>query len=147
LPSTVEASEEILVNSDLNKCFSFFTDLVNIGSCIPGCEKVDPIDSISANFRVKLKVGYISRMFDLRAKFERVKTNEEISFRAEGSDAEVGGSLNFSGREGGTTHVTYRIEIRPLSIMGKTAISMVGKDLVRKQASEFASCVKQKLES
>jgi carbon monoxide dehydrogenase subunit G len=147
LPSIVEASEEILVNSAIGRCFSFFTDLVNIGSCIPGSEKVELIDSTSANLKVKLKVGYISRTFELKAKIKDVKINKELSFVAEGPDAEVTGYLNFSEKETGITKVTYRVEIKPISVMGKTAISMMGKDLVRKQASEFASCVKQKLES
>jgi len=41
--------------------------------------------------------------------------------------------------------VKYRIEIRPVSVTGKTAIAMIGKDLVKKQATEFALCVKSKL--
>ncbi len=146
MPSSVEASEEILVKSDLGKCFSFFTDLANIGSCIPGCEKVDPIDSTTANFKVKLKVGYISKTFELKAKLKEVKPNEELSFSAEGSDADIGGHVDLSQREEGTIGIRYTIEIKPLSVTVKTAISMIGKDLVKRQAREFASCVKQKLE-
>jgi carbon monoxide dehydrogenase subunit G len=146
LPSTVEASEEILVNSDLDRCFSFFKDLTNIGSCIPGCERVDPVDSTSANFKVKLKVGYISKTFELKAKLKNVKEKEELSFTAEGSDAEIVGHVSLSSPQQGVVGVTYRIEIKAISVIGKTAVSMIGKDLVKKQAEEFASCVKRKLE-
>jgi carbon monoxide dehydrogenase subunit G len=147
LPSSVEAAEQILVKSDLDRCYSFFTDLANIGSCIPGAEKVEPIDSLNANFRVKLKIGYISRTFDLRAKLRDLKLNQELSFSAIGPDAEVSGRLTFIEKEKGTTQVTYVIQIKPISVMGKTAISLLGQDLVQNQASDFASCVKQKLEN
>jgi carbon monoxide dehydrogenase subunit G len=143
----VEATEEILVNSDLDRCFSFLTDLANIGSCIPGCEKIDPIDSRSANFKVKLKVGYISKTFELRARLKDVKTNKELSFIAEGSDAEIVGHVDLAQKENGIVGIRYSIGIKPVSVTGKTAISMIGKDLVKKQASEFSSCVKQRLET
>ncbi len=142
----MEASEEILVNADLDRCFSFFKDLTNIGSCIPGCERVDAIDSTSANFKVKLKVGYISKTFELKAKLKNVKEREELSFTAEGSDAEIAGHVTLSSGEPGVVRVKYTIEIRAISVIGRTAVSMIGKDLVKKQAGEFASCVKQKLE-
>jgi carbon monoxide dehydrogenase subunit G len=151
LPSNVQASEEISVRSKPSKCFEFFTDLTNIGSCIPGCEQVTPIDSTSAIFKVRLKLGYISRTFELKARLLDQRADEHLSFTAEGSDAEIKGivDLNSEGKtkEYESTIVKYNLEIRPISVTGKTAISMIGKDLVRRQASEFATCVKSKLES
>jgi carbon monoxide dehydrogenase subunit G len=146
MPSTVQASEEIIVESDLMKCFSFFTNLENIGACIPGCEKVTLIDSNSANFRVKVKVGYISRIFELKARITDVRPNEGLSFLAEGSDAEITGTVDLDDKDRGATGVKYSIEIRATSVTGKTALSMIGKDLVKKQATDFASCVKTRLE-
>lgn len=75
-----------------------------------------------------------------------------MSFSAEGSDAEIKGIVDLISEGAGrkdfeNTIVKYNIEIKPISVTGKTAISMIGKDLVRKQASEFATCVKSKLES
>jgi carbon monoxide dehydrogenase subunit G len=146
LPSSVEAREEILVNSGIMRCFDFFRNLSNIGACIPGCEQVEPIDSSSAKFKVKLKVGYISKTFELKAKLVIIKANEELSFTAESSDAEVNGRVYLSNENNEMTRVRYDLQIKPISAIGRTAISMIGKDLVSKQASEFALCVKKKLE-
>jgi carbon monoxide dehydrogenase subunit G len=146
LPQSVEASQEIQLHTELGKCFSFFTDLVNIGACIPGCEQVLPHNPSSATFKVRIKVGYISKSLELRARFTDIRPMEHVSFTAEGSDAEITGRVDFAAKESGVT-VRYAIEIRPLSVTGRTAISMVGKDLVAKQASEFATCIRQKLES
>jgi carbon monoxide dehydrogenase subunit G len=151
LPSSIQANEEITFRTEPDRCFQFFTDLSNIGSCIPGCEQVSSIDSNSAVFKVKVKIGYISRTFDLRAKLLEQKPPDFLTFTAEGQDAEIKGTVRLSfdrtveGKS--ATTVNYSIEIRPISVMGKTAISMIGKDFVKKQASEFAICVKNTLES
>ncbi len=152
MPSSVQASEVISVRSQPSKCYEFFTDLSNIGSCIPGCEQVTPIDSTSAIFKVKVKLGYISRTFELKARLLDQRVGEHLSFAAEGSDAEIKGIVDLISEGAGrkdneSTIVKYNLEIKPISVTGKTAISMIGKDLVKRQASEFATCVKSKLES
>lgn len=135
------------MNTDLEKCFAFFTDLANIGSCIPGCEQITPIDVKTASFKVKVKVGYISKTFELKAKLKDIRPSEHLSFTAEGSDAEITGLVDLSSGQDGNVGIRYNIEIRATSVTGKTALAMVGKDLVKKQAEEFAYCVKRKLES
>jgi carbon monoxide dehydrogenase subunit G len=147
MPSTVEASEEFAISAvSQEKVWSYLTNLANIGSCIPGCESVSKIDSNTAIFRIKLKVGYLSRTFEIKARLKDVFPPDRVTFFGEGSDAEVTGNLELKDQSAGVS-VKYRIEIRPVSVIGKTAIAMIGKDLVKKQASEFASCVKAKLEN
>lgn len=148
MPTSFQASEEITVQSNPSKCFQFFTDLSNIGSCIPGCELVTPIDFRSAIFKVRVKVGYISKAFELKARLLDLRPGEHLSFIGEGSDAEIKGIVDLNPKEqDASTLVKYSIEIRPISVTGKTAISMIGRELVKKQASEFATCVKKKLET
>ncbi len=145
MPAVVRASERFLVRTTQENCWAFFSNLENIGACIPGCEEVSRIDGATAIFRVKLKVGYLSKMLELRAKIKESVAPTHLSFTAEGSDAEITGSLDLKA-EGSDIAATYSIEIVPVSVTGKTAVAMMGKDLVRKQASEFATCVKAKLE-
>ena len=109
-------------------------------------ESVSKIDSDSAIFRIKLKVGYLSRTFEIKAKLKDVFSPDRVAFSGEGSDAEIRGNLELK-EQSTSVSVKYRLEIRPVSVTGKTAIAMIGKDLVKKQASEFASCVKAKLEN
>jgi carbon monoxide dehydrogenase subunit G len=145
--NTVEASEQFEIKTSINKCWNFFSNLSNIGSCIPGCEEVTEIDGTTANFKVKFKVGYLSKTFQMKARFKEISDPTHISFLAEGPDAEVSGDLGMSRTETeNLTRIRYQIEIRPLSVIGKTAVTMMGKDLVKKQASEFTACVKSKLE-
>jgi carbon monoxide dehydrogenase subunit G len=125
----------------------FFSDIVNVGNCIPGCESVSSIDQVSAIFKIKLKVGYLSKTFELKAKVIDRSEPTHIAFTAEGTDAEITGDLQILQLSREKTDVKYVIEIRPISITGKTAVTMIGKDLVKQQASEFAACVKSKLET
>ncbi len=146
MPSIVEASEEFEIKASHESCWNFFESLARIGSCIPGCESVTPIDDQTASFRVKLKVGYISRTFELKARFKEIQPRTHLSFVAEGSDAEILGGLDILPTSSVSTVVKYRLEIKAISVIGKTAIGMVGRDLVRNQATQFAACVKSKLE-
>jgi len=145
LPS-VRASEEFEIEAPQERCWIFFSDLANVGNCIPGCESVSPIDQVSAIFKIKLKVGYLSKTFELKAKVVELTEPSHIAFTAEGTDAEIDGDLGFHRISPDKTGVRYTIEIRPISITGKTAVTMIGKDLVKQQASEFATCVKNKLQ-
>jgi carbon monoxide dehydrogenase subunit G len=146
LPS-ISASEEFQIDVSRDRCRAFFSDLANVGKCIPGCEAVTPINDTSATFKIKLKVGYLSKTFELRAKVLESVAPSRIAFTAEGADAEITGDLQISEIASDKSAVKYTIEIRPVSITGRTAVTMMGKDLVKQQASEFASCVKNKLES
>ena len=146
MPS-IRASEEFQINVSRDKSWTFFSDLANVGKCIPGCEIVTPINDSSATFKIKLKVGYLSKTFELRAKVSEKVAPSHIAFNAEGADAEITGDLKISEVAEDKTGVNYTIEIRPVSITGRTAVTMMGKDLVKEQAREFASCVKSKLES
>jgi uncharacterized protein len=146
LPAILEASEQFVVNSSPDRSWAFFSDLVNIGNCIPGCESVTPEGAESAIFKVKLQVGYISKTFELKAKFIQAIPPSQLSFAAQGRDAEITGNVNLQPSGDGRVTVQYKIAIRPVSVTAKTAVAMIGKDLVEKQAREFASCVKTKLE-
>lgn len=146
MPSSVQASEEINVIASQEACWKFFSSLENIGGCIPGCEAIFRIDDYTASFKVKLKVGYLSKTFELKAKITESTAPSHLKFTGQGSDAEINGDVEIRDGANGTS-IRYGIEIVPVSVTGKTAISLIGKDLVRKQATEFANCVKSKLES
>ena len=145
MPS-IRASEEFLIEVPRESSWAFFSDLANVGRCIPGCESVTPIDDQSATFKIKLKVGYLSKTFELRARVSEKTAPSHIAFNADGADAEITGDLQISEVGLDKTSVKYTIEIRPISITGRTAVTMMGKDLVNQQEKEFALCVKSKSE-
>lgn len=148
MPSTIESANEFEVKADLGRCWTFFTNLGNIGGCIPGCESVTPVDDRSAIFTVKFSVGYISKTFQLKARFKDVVPKSLVSFVGEGSDAEAVGTVGLrAGGSPGVTMLSTTLQIRPISALGRTAVALLGRDLVKRQAEAFASCVKSKLEA
>jgi carbon monoxide dehydrogenase subunit G len=147
LAPAIESTSEFQINADLGKCWEFFSALLNIGSCIPGCESIVQIDERTAVLRIKVAVGYVSKTFELRAKFEELTPRSHIVFSGLGHDAEMEGVVDLQPTdEQRAVEIRYKIKIRPNSTLGRTAVSLIGKDLVRRQADEFALCVKSKLE-
>lgn len=138
-----QASEEFQVNAPLEETWKFISDISNVGRCIPGCEDVRQIDETTALFRIKFKVGYLSKTFELKAKILEKITGEHLKFSASGQDAEIAGVIELQNVDPEkSTNVKYSIEISAVSATGKTALALLGKETVRKQTSEFAACVK-----
>lgn len=142
---TFQAAEQFEIGNSLQECWKFISDLVNVGHCIPGCEEVRPIDDKNALFKIKFKVGYLSKTFELKAKIVEITPPTLMKFTGSGQDAEIAGRLELTPLETRTC-IKYTIEIVPISATGKTALTLLGKETVRKQTSEFASCVKAVLE-
>jgi uncharacterized protein len=145
-----QASEQFEVRNSPEECWAFISDLANVGSCIPGCEDVQPIDEMTATFRIKFKVGYLAKTFELRAKVLEKVPPFRMKFAGSGQDAEIAGKIELQSEPIGgekVTEMTYSIEIVPISATGKTALSLLGKEVVRKQTSEFAACVKARLDT
>ncbi len=146
MPSTVDSASEFRVAADAKRCWDFFTDLQNVGSCIPGCESVTLGADKSAVLRVKVSVGYISRTFELKARFTQAVPDSHVSFSGTGGDFEIFGTLDLRpDAQQGTVSVRYSLQVRAVSALGRTAMAMFGKDLVKKQADSFAECVERKL--
>jgi carbon monoxide dehydrogenase subunit G len=142
---TFQATEQFDIGNSLQECWKFVSDLANVGHCIPGCEEVRPIDDKNALFKIKFKVGYLSKTFELKAKIVEITPPTFMKFTGSGQDAEIAGRLELTALET-RTGIKYTIEIVPISATGKTALTLIGKETVRKQTSEFASCVKAMLE-
>jgi carbon monoxide dehydrogenase subunit G len=143
--TSFRATEQFDLQSPIDASWEFLSNLVNVGHCIPGCEEVRPVDDKTATFRIKFKVGYLSKTFDLKARIIEETELTFMKFTGSGPDAEISGKLEL-GPKGNGTAVNYTIEIMPISATGKTALTLLGKETVRKQTSEFASCVKAALE-
>jgi carbon monoxide dehydrogenase subunit G len=148
MPSTIDSVSEFQVHADPKRCWDFLASLPNIGSCIPGCESVTPVDDKTAVFAVKVSVGYVSKTFELKARFVEIIPESHVSFSGEGKDAEIVGTVDMRpSNQPGIISVRYSLQIRPVSTVGRTAVALFGGDLARKQAELFANCVKAKLET
>ena len=144
--SKVESSERFTVVRPLEKVWPFFKDLVNIGRCIPGCEEVVSTGQDTAKFRVKIKLGYISRTVNMNVTMSATKPDEELTFKGVSEDARITGRLTFErSQDTTTTTVGYALSIEAASALARTGMAFMGKDFVKSQTQLFADCVRSKV--
>ena len=141
--SRVESSETFIVDKPMERVLPFFKDLANIGNCIPGCEGVIPSDKNTAKFKVKMKLGYISKSINMDVSLAELKPNE-LTFRGTSEDARIVGRLNFETMQDGT-RVSYTLSIEAASALARTWLAFMGKDFVKNQTQLFVSCVRAKI--
>lgn len=138
--SKVESSEVFTVDASLNWAWDFFKDLSNIGQCIPGCEEVRSVQPRKALFKIKLKVGYISKTITMDVSVTDSKPPQQLVFKGASDDARIVGRLDLV-ENGSATQLRYSLSIEATSALARTAITFMGKDFVRTQTQLFAECV------
>jgi carbon monoxide dehydrogenase subunit G len=145
--SKVESSERFTVGQPLERVWPFFKDLVNIGRCIPGCEEVVSTGQDTAKFRVKIKLGYISKTVNMNVTMSVTKPDEELTFKGVSEDARITGKLTFENSQNNATATTvgYALSIEAASALARTGMAFMGKDFVKSQTQLFADCVRSKV--
>jgi len=143
--------ERFTVKSPVDKLWDSLLDPAIIGSCIPGCEKVEPINDKAYDSIIKAKVGFITVRFKVRTVIEEMILHQLIRTVGEGSEMRNLGffrqktRINFNALSEDETELSYQSEI---SIVGKLAT--FGDRILRAKAreigKEFADAVKKRLE-
>ncbi len=143
--------ERFTVKSAVDILWDSLLDPAIIGSCIPGCEKVEPINDKAYDSIIKAKVGFITVRFKVRTVIEEMILHQLIRTVGEGSEMRNLGffrqktRINFNALSEDETELSYQSEI---SIVGKLATfgDRILKAKAREIGKEFADAVKKKLE-
>ena len=143
--------ERFTVKSPVDKLWDSLLDPAIIGSCIPGCEKVEPINDKAYDSIVKAKVGFITVRFKVRTVIEEMILHQLIRTVGEGSEMRNLGffrqktRINFNALSEDETELSYQSEI---SIVGKLATfgDRILRAKAREVGKEFADAVKKRLE-
>jgi hypothetical protein len=122
-----------------------------IGLCIPGCEKVEPINDTEYDSIIKAKVGFMAVRFKVRTVIEEMVMHKLIRTVGEGKEFRNLGqfkqktSINFNALADDETEISYQSEV---SIVGKLATfgDRVLKAKAKEFGKEFADAVKKRLE-
>ena len=143
--------EKFSVNSPIRKLWDSLLDPQIIGSCIPGCETVEPINDREYDSVIKAKVGFIKVRFKIKTVIEEIVPCRFIRTVAEGNEQKKLGhfkqktEINFNELSENETELSYRSDV---SIVGKLAT--FGDRILRAKAKEvgkqFAEAVKMRLE-
>ncbi len=144
--------EKFVVKAPIAAVWDFVLTPEKLGSCVPGCERVEKIDDRTYDAVVKVGVGMIHASFKFRTTITGMDYPHHMHAVGGGGDIGKAGSFqqesDFDLREisPGETEVSYKSTV---SIVGKLAT--FGERIMRMKAKElgnkFAECIKRQLET
>ena len=143
--------EKFSVMLPVQKIWDSLLDPEIIGRCIPGCEKVEPVNDTEYDSIIKAKVGFMAVRFKVKTVIEEMVLHKLIRTVGEGKESRNLGqfkqktSINFNVLSEAETEISYRSDV---SIVGKLATfgDRILKAKAKEVGKEFADAVKQKLE-
>jgi uncharacterized protein len=143
--------ENFRVKAPIQEVWKFIMNPEKIGSCVPGCEKVEAIDDRTYVATVKAGVGPIKVRFKITTSLTQIDEPKHIHMEAKGADMGMAGSFSQSSdvylREASTneTEVVYSANV---TVVGR--IALFGDRIIRAQAKkigeEFRESVREKIE-
>lgn len=143
--------EKFVVKSSIVKLWDSLLDPEIIGSCIPGCEKVEPLNDREYDTIIRARVGFMAVRFKVRTVIEEIVPLRLIRTAGEGSELRKLGhfkqktSINFNEISENEALISYQSD---LSIVGKLATfgDRILKAKAKEVGKEFADAVRKKLE-
>lgn len=143
--------EKFSVMSPVQKIWDSLLDPEIVGRCIPGCEKVEPVNDMEYDSIIKAKVGFMAVRFKVRTVIEEMVLHKLIRTVGEGRESRNLGQfkqktrINFNVLSEAETEISYQSDV---SIVGKLATfgDRILKAKAKEVGKEFADAVKKKLE-
>ncbi len=143
--------EKFSVKSPIQKLWDSLLDPEIVGTCIPGCEKVELINDKEYDSIIKAKVGFMAVRFKVRTVIEEIIPYKLIRTVGEGNELRNLGHfkqktrINFNELSEDETEVFYQSNV---SIVGKLATfgDRILKAKGKQVGKEFVAAVKKKLE-
>ena len=147
----MQIEEKFSVKAPIQKLWDSLLDPKIIGPCIPGCEKVEPLNDKEYDSIIKAKVGFLAVRFKVRTVIEEIIPHQFIRTVGEGNELRNLGffkqktHINFNALSEDETEITYQSEV---SIVGKLATfgDRILKAKAKEVGKEFADAVKKRLE-
>ncbi len=143
--------EKFNVKSPIQKLWDFLLNPETVAPCIPGCEKVEPINDKEYNSIIKAKVGFMAVRFRVKTVIEEIVPYQLIRSVGEGEELRKLGhfkqktQITFKELSDAETEVVYQSDV---SVVGRIATfgDRVFRAKAKELGKEFANAVKSKLE-
>lgn len=138
------------INAPRDKVWAFVLDPNQVGSCGPGVESVEVIDSTHFKARAKVGVGFITARFVVDLEMAELTPPNEAVIKAHGqasgSAVDATATMRLSDRAGGGTTMDWTADV---SIAG--TLASVGARLIEGTANKMIGqtfdCIRAKLEA
>ena len=147
----MQIEETFSVKVPIKKLWDSLLDPQIVGPCIPGCEKVEPINDNEYDSIIKAKEGFIAVRFKIRTVIEEMDPLRFIRTAGEGNELRKLGHfkqktrIDFKQLSENETEVSYQSDV---TIVGKLATfgDRVLKAKAKEVGKQFADAVKKRLE-
>ncbi len=116
--------EKFNVKSPIKELWDFLLNPETVAPCIPGCEKVEPINDKEYNSIIKAKVGFMAVRFKVKTVIEEIVPYQLIRSVGEGDELRKLGhfkqktQITFKKLSEAETEVVYQSDV---SVVGRIA--------------------------
>ena len=144
--------EKFIVKAPIAKVWDFVLDPEKMGSCVPGCEKIEKIDDRTYDTVVKAGVGPIHVKFKFRTVLTEMEYPTHLHAQGGGADVSKAGSFqqdsDFDMREisENEVEISYKSNVSVsgrLATFGERIMRMKARDM----GNKFAEAMKKKIEA
>jgi uncharacterized protein len=148
----VTFEEEFTVNAPVNEVWAFLRDPEQVARCIPGAERVEPIDDTHYRVTAGAKVSFLSLSFALNVTLTEIDEPRRFVSVAEGMDARLKervklvAALILEPAEAAQTIVRYRIDLTVYGKLASLGLSVI-KGKAKQMAADFATAIRTRLEA
>lgn len=141
------------VEAPINKTWEFLSNILKVGSCVPGVTEIDLIDPETKLSRwvYKVKVGFITKTFKIITRMIREDPPFVAEFEGHSEDGllRMKGSIKNQPDGEYATRVCYELvgragEAIPASL--RSLLETLMKERAHKEAEQFAANVKARIE-
>lgn len=142
----MKIEDKLIVNASIQKSWDFLLDPMKLSSCIPGCEKIEVLDTYNYGSIIKVKVGPIPAKFKIRSTITEIKAPHHLVSVSKGEDIGKAGFLSMKSvldlREisGDKTEITGKSEV---NLVGR--LSTFGDRIIRAKAKQLMDKFKEQL--
>lgn len=140
-----KAEKVFLINKPIEIVWDFLSDMVKVGSCLPGCEKVQVLNETESDWTVRVKVGPISKTIQAHARATEFQPPRRAAFEAESPELRLEGSMDLQAVSPERTEVTYRSVVKGKGSLEKL-LGQIMAGRLDSDAEEFAHNVRGRLE-
>ncbi|WP_309492977.1 CoxG family protein [Candidatus Hecatella orcuttiae] len=139
-----EAEATFTIKAPLDRVWSFLVDPRRLGSCFPDVQEVRVLDEKTAEWVLKVKLGFIRKTIKMKSTVTDFVPQKRVTFQGVAEEAELSGTMNLESGPG-EVKIHYKILME-----GRGPLAPLMNDLIRrrisKQSQEFIEILQKKLE-
>jgi carbon monoxide dehydrogenase subunit G len=144
--------DRFTVQASVEAVWAFLRDPQRVAACIPGTERIDVVDDTHYLVVAGARVSFLSVSFAMDVAVTEMDEPRRLVSVAEGMDSRIKervkltSTLTLEPTGPGTTDVSYRIDLTVFGKLASLGFSVI-KGKARQMATDFATCIRTRLET